>query len=1141
MKYAVSTQNTLRLRENRLRDSLTPWNVEQATLCRTREERVSRFSLLASRRPRFVSLPHKIITIKNQIVRSILSKHALFTSQHSSRTMKRDKRKRTVPPPPSSLIQLLQSDPAVLQYFQALQQSLEADVQIWKDRYQRLLSDNNSNAKVQTKKGTNTPSAKQSPKRKASKQHTQASLNKHAKETTAITTTTTTPSTTMEIDDSMFDDLSSDSSEDDEDHAVDLLVRDDEQDEEQPTHFETLQEETLQDDDPVEIRESQIWVEHAYHALGRLGISLTEDATKEEEVKERDDSNKEQSLELDNCNNTIQADGNDATLNDSMTNEITKESAPSTIRRSDKQVTEDIQRMMHTITRLYTETPEWGPFELQSDQYRPCWQCPGHPAQEASQLLFRSLLVMDTFCDMNLKRIFDTTFTGVGMHNRQPMVQMLLDSWKSHIQKRGPRTDRATLRETSVLVYNPEEHSTTAVQTTTATIIGGPKSLIRLAHVAERSWQSALLTQLYLSRNDVESAASLLMEYIQATLPSLQDMEQYPQCPPLLSLVVLESILNVENHKDWFFQWCRDKSNDESSLQHLWRTLSLVVAVCGWIWKQRVHSCDDRIHDTALVEFLCFQRLCDDCKSYWQLPFTLDQEDMWQASKDVGEAHLQELTEIRDSHCSPLLSTSMTMLRILLGTMDVETDESVFQPQQLLPKVKALRELRIRRQWPASKGDTSTTSAFADNLLEDQVSSFLRVLENGMQHSPTQERVEVLTTILTASHALADGRMALEAAAALVTLPRPSMLTDSYRRALDTFQKIAAVPVVRVINLRKRADRWQCFMNQASCQRLLVVRAVANLSDTTNKDVNWEFGGHAIDGTGPMVEAQKRLEQLVGSFSRLNKLVAPQWRPHDLKAFDRGAPNHESLVSTSMSEKACALSHIASWKGVLRSLALHKEKEEENPDSLFFRYPANMTRLLKIAGFAQGPPLRQQQQQQHHMPPTPVCVIVEDDAILVDDFTDRLQEVLNELPRDFHICWLGYSRPKSAPIVPYTKHVSIPTMLWYLTGYILSEAGAQYLCNALPVVGPVDSWMGLKTTLNWDNRFGVQVGLGTHGGNHSSSSSSSAPSPKELAQILQFRAYCAATPLVSQRVSDSKGSWRQFRDSDIEYSGVALR
>jgi hypothetical protein len=120
-------------------------------------------------------------------------------------------------------------------------------------------------------------------------------------------------------------------------------------------------------------------------------------------------------------------------------------------------------------------------------------------------------------------------------------------------------------------------------------------------------------------------------------------------------------------------------------------------------------------------------------------------------------------------------------------------------------------------------------------------------------------------------------------------------------------------------------------------------------------------------------------------------------------------------------------------------------------------------------------------------------------------------------------------------------------MLWYLTGYCLSEAGAQYLLDSLPVVGPVDSWIGLKMTNNWDNIFGAKLGVGMH----AKPKNSKLPSHADLGQIMKFRAYCVLQPLCSQKVRLSTTAatggtvvaptrhgrhWRQ-RDTDIEYSG----
>jgi hypothetical protein len=114
-------------------------------------------------------------------------------------------------------------------------------------------------------------------------------------------------------------------------------------------------------------------------------------------------------------------------------------------------------------------------------------------------------------------------------------------------------------------------------------------------------------------------------------------------------------------------------------------------------------------------------------------------------------------------------------------------------------------------------------------------------------------------------------------------------------------------------------------------------------------------------------------------------------------------------------------------------------------------YQKKALRMLKISGFARGEALHVKNEG---IDPVPCCVILEDDAVLCDRFTERLASLLEELPRDFHFCSIGYSRPQRAPLVEYSSQLGIPSCLWYLTGYVLSLEGARHLMESLPVAGP---------------------------------------------------------------------------------------
>ena len=66
----------------------------------------------------------------------------------------------------------------------------------------------------------------------------------------------------------------------------------------------------------------------------------------------------------------------------------------------------------------------------------------------------------------------------------------------------------------------------------------------------------------------------------------------------------------------------------------------------------------------------------------------------------------------------------------------------------------------------------------------------------------------------------------------------------------------------------------------------------------------------------------------------------------------------------------------------------------------------------------------------------PVWMILEDDASMTNNFVARLYSVIEALPSDFHICQIGYSRPRNAPLKEYgsTNIISIPAFTYFMTG-----------------------------------------------------------------------------------------------------------
>jgi hypothetical protein len=205
--------------------------------------------------------------------------------------------------------------------------------------------------------------------------------------------------------------------------------------------------------------------------------------------------------------------------------------------------------------------------------------------------------------------------------------------------------------------------------------------------------------------------------------------------------------------------------------------------------------------------------------------------------------------------------------------------------------------------------------------------SFLSDLVALLKNMGNDEGVLSLVSVgLSCCQELADGENALKFINWILQKPFND-LSDSplLQDTLESIERVGRLSTVRVINLEMRQDRMAAFMAQARHEQLLVVRGVSGLDAAADSD-NYFCGKFALDGQGRPAEVETCLRQLVGGEQRrLNELVETHWCPNDLKPFDVDAPSSEDLVRISPSEKACALSHIATWRGVVRSLNLTRE------------------------------------------------------------------------------------------------------------------------------------------------------------------------------------------------------------------------
>lgn len=1058
------------------------------------------------------------------------------------------------PPPPQALVDLMRSDSSVLEYFASLQTCLTADVDKWKNRaleYKEEAKDLRRQLQQQKQESKKLVAARKrkakTTKRRtpppATSQQQQDATNDDSDEDGAASPTgrekqssrlvagngRRAATTTRNESALLF------SSDDDDDSSVDA----------KPAAVEPTME---QEEHAVTDWTVYGLLLQAYHNLRQLGLTLVvEEQTIDEET-------------------TLT---NEHPSSDASENEEDESSSITYIRRSDEDVIAEMMHAIHTLTRIQLQLKDsndstFAPFCISNDAtFLPSCCSPGHPAAQGKDCLLQALSVMDVYCNTSMtdaewNQLFPPETADeaihVGMRNRRHLVELLLASLSGEISEAWAVADR------SWRLANPSVHYVASEQDNEAVpFVGsfGAKSQARLSALAERCFLSEVVMKILHQRDEHQEAASLIWRYILSAVPSFGVRDDYPRLPPVLSLCVLESL----------FRPYTQSTGTEILLQLypfgqspsvMRRAIDLAIRAAACVWKLRLASSDDRITDISRVELAAYHRLAELAQS--SCVFSPEDE-----RKNINDFCVEAKTLLRDalsygrsstgevpSSSTRIMEASLAVQLALVLVGDTHlvlstcSDGTGRLDREWIPLACccAFRQLQVRQiDALRMKQGSLVEASYVTVLLEfDRLSSIVDGLSETDGPMAVPEGVDA---ILKCWMQLSDAERIYKLLFRLAkSEPSASCRTSTARvisQCLGTSFANIRAPVVRVINLERRRDRIKTFMAQAQSQRILVSKAVARLdaddgsypliSPTRNKDFDstYVWGLHALDGRGGMVEVASRLSKEIGDSHSLSDMVESHWRPNDLKAFDKDARNDESLVLLSPSERACALSHIGSWKGVYRSLVATAPALQNRDDPR-----RGLSFPFLISGYARGKPLLNTNE---HMPPTPVCVILEDDAVLVDRFVDRLSTLLEELPRDFHFCSLGYSRPKTAPIAKYSTHLGIPSCIWYLTGYILSFEGAKYLLGSLPVRGPVDSWIGLKMCANWDNVFGQAMGVGAR----AVSVTAELPSHKDLARILNFRAFAALVPLCSQKVDSTTNStvgrsWRQ-RDTDVTYSG----
>lgn len=564
------------------------------------------------------------------------------------------------------------------------------------------------------------------------------------------------------------------------------------------------------------------------------------------------------------------------------------------------------------------------------------------------------------------------------------------------------------------------------------------KNRNKLFGLLERVCLANIVSSLFQHRGAIDGAAQVAMNYILSTAPSLP-IEDYPRYAPVMSFCILEAMLRpkspLENKApaeggSWFSNFLAvvndgvDDSGTKADELHMQSLLKKTIGSVAVIWRQRSRAGDERLKGVSRAELAAYKRLVQSEKAW--LSSTCS-EDMYkngnlvlQIDKVYESMHEMTLNPTGTMiDCNSQVRTCLSIQLILLMNGNLDTAMNYIDQTVQLLITGSKKELALDKyqyiallliscvatctQLQQLKWEADCLTDLSMELVRGHIKDDVRIgkaietlCHDNLKMSWRSMHMGELTKLILQCCILSgDGARAYQVVQSICNHRYSSSCRE--RRAL--VEVIAGFPIVRVINLKCREDRLKQFTTHARRSQLLAVLAVSPLLGKTPEPNSQElsfWGLHAHNGKdmGHLMFEQQIASSLQNG-KNLTDYVATHWRPSDLSAFDVNARGDGNLVRTSVSERACALSHISSWIGVKNSILDNGVHSEDD----------HLRQLFRISGFASGPSFLAENKG---MPPSPICVIFEDDAMLVDQFNDKLKTLLKELPRDFHFCSIGY-------------------------------------------------------------------------------------------------------------------------------------
>lgn len=608
---------------------------------------------------------------------------------------------------------------------------------------------------------------------------------------------------------------------------------------------------------------------------------------------------------------------------------------------------------------------------------------PAHPAAIGLNHVIKILTIMGMYCndalsDSEWDALFEHEMGAVdpsdeelllvlkvGMRNRCRIANRVMSTLSVEITRNWALVDRMSYLTVPSLLFHASD--TIDGNEPEPTKVYPPKLYGRLVSLEERIAHARIATALYRQRDDWQKAAELVLGYVLSCAPSI-GVEDYPKLPPALSLCVLEALLSQShcaldyqksNVKDgvegWFPQYIHLLLSGGDNLESKTEKVALLLETIAYpihtalsIWKERSFCSDPRIRDLAMIELAAFQRIRQSADAKWIDKIHVDRFDAdviikvcnnaLDSAKDLLIAKTNYLDNaVSGIVCALSLLTLGDIDKVLslceegmisLGDHSSEEDGKASQHTaniSIMPLCCSIYVSLMIRKWDALKlrnGEGSGRHTAAAFTMVDRFSPILQSLINLM--NPTDWRG--VDTLLRCCVLMGDGRSLLQIAndalpslmKATHTLGSDQFNQMSASRTMTTFVDVGELPTVRVINLKRRPDRLLDFMSNASREQVIVIKGPSAVKQQCNEPE--EYAGHyAFDGNCTLDELKTQLG------SEISDYVTVNWRPGDLRAFDRKARKTNDLVRTSMTEKCCAISHIATWIGVKRSLSEFNE------------------------------------------------------------------------------------------------------------------------------------------------------------------------------------------------------------------------